>query len=356
MDALPEDGSARAKIANVSNTIIVLFGGQSDERHVSVASAQNIANTLGQRAAGSEQRLWFDAPNGAIHDVAPAELLAHARPFEVDFVPSRPAIWPDLEQALDTIPVDDPVFLLAYHGGAGEDGRVQAMLERRGLPFTGSGSETSAIAFDKHRAKELLKDRVRVAESRVVTTAAEARDAIRELLSRHERLVLKPLRGGSSRGLMFIEEPIDFDPPQPYIVEQFIRGRELTVGVIDRGSGPFALPVIEIEIDPGSTFDYEGKYLGKGTREICPAAIPLEMAREAQATALAAHLALRCAGYSRSDMMANDDGMFFLELNTLPGLTTSSLVPQQLHAAGISFRDFLVEQLAVATSVHCTTS
>lgn len=334
----------------MTNTIIVLFGGQSDERHVSVASAQNIVRELGKVLA------WFDAPNGAIHDVAPAELLAHARPFEVDFVPSRPAIWPNLEQALDTIPVDDPVFFLAYHGGAGEDGRVQAMLERRGLPFTGSGSETSAIAFDKHRTKERLKDRVRVAESRVVSTATEARDAIADLLSRHERLVLKPLRGGSSRGLMFVDRPIDFDPPQPYIVEQFIRGRELTVGVVDRGSGPFSLPVIEIEVDAGATFDYEGKYLGKGTREICPANIPEDMAREAQATALAAHLGLECTGYSRSDMMASDDGIYFLELNTLPGLTTSSLVPQQLRVAGIAFRDFLEEQLAIAGSVHLAAS
>ncbi|HWW61005.1 MAG TPA: ATP-grasp domain-containing protein [Thermoanaerobaculia bacterium] len=340
----------------MTQTIIILFGGQSDERHVSVASAQNIANTIGQRAAGSEQRFWFDAPNGAIHDVAPAELLAHARPFEIDFMPSRPAIWPNLEQALDTIPVDDPLFLLGYHGGAGEDGRVQAMLEKRGLPFTGSGSETSAIAFDKDRTKERLAGRVRVAESRVVSNAAEARDAIGDLLSRHERLVLKPLRGGSSRGLMFIDTPIDFDPPQPYIVEQFIRGRELTVGVIDRGDGPFSLPVIEIEIDPGASFDYEGKYLGKGTREICPANISAEMAREAQATALAAHLGLGCRGYSRSDMMAADDGIYFLELNTLPGLTTSSLVPQQLREAGIAFGDFLDEQLAIACGVHCMTS
>lgn len=337
-------------------TTIVLFGGRSDERHVSVASAQNIVRTLGSPLA------WFWAPNGAVHDVAPRELLAHQRAFEVDFEPTRPAIWPDLEQALDTMPVDDPVFLLALHGGEGEDGTVQGMLEKRGIPFTGSGAEASAAAFDKARAKELVAGKVRIAESRVARTAAEAREAADDLLARHERVVLKPLAAGSSRGLFFASKNDDLDAIQrkieqlriPYIIEQYISGRELTVGVLDHGEGPFALPVIEIEVDPGFTFDYEGKYLGKGTREICPANIPDDMAREAQETALAAHVALGCEGYSRTDMMAGSDGIYYLETNTLPGLTTSSLVPQELKALGIEFRDFLEKQLELARARRLT--
>src|ERR1044071_7236571 len=137
---------------------IVLFGGPSDERHVSVASAQNIVRTLDRVLA------WFWAPEGAVHDVAIPDLLAHQRPFELDYVPSRPAAWPTLEQALDTLPVDDPVFLLALHGGPGEDGTVQAMMERRRIRFTGSGSAASAIAFDKGRAKKAVADKVRTAE------------------------------------------------------------------------------------------------------------------------------------------------------------------------------------------------
>jgi D-alanine-D-alanine ligase len=113
-------------------TVIVLFGGRSDERHVSVASAQNIVRALGAPLA------WFWAPNGAVYDVNRDELLAHPNPFTNDFQPSRPAIWPDLEMALDTLPVDDPVFLLALHGGEGEDGTVQALMEARGIPFTGA--------------------------------------------------------------------------------------------------------------------------------------------------------------------------------------------------------------------------
>jgi D-alanine-D-alanine ligase len=330
---------------------IILFGGTSDERHVSVASAQNIVRTLGNALC------WFWAPDGRVHDVSSTELLAHQRPFELDFVPSRPAIWPDVEQALDTMPVDDPVFLLALHGGQGEDGTLQRMLESRGIPFTGSGAEASAAAFDKGRAKELVAGKVHIAESRIARNADEVAEAARDLLDRHERIVLKPLAAGSSRGLFFLDRNADVDTYVekvralriPYIVEQYIKGRELTVGVIDNGDGPFALPVIEIEVDAGFSFDYEGKYLGKGTREICPANIPEAMAAAAQSTALAAHIALGCEGYSRTDIMAaNEAEMYFLELNTLPGMTISSLVPQELRAADIPFREFLEKQLDLA--------
>ncbi|HKR62525.1 MAG TPA: ATP-grasp domain-containing protein [Thermoanaerobaculia bacterium] len=324
--------------------IIVLFGGPSNERHVSVASAQNVVRALGSPLA------WFWAPNGAVHDVAVSDLLAHQRPFELDFEPTRPAIFPDIEQALDTLPVEDPVFLLALHGVGGEDGALQAMFEHRGIPFTGSGAEASAIAFDKSKAKERVAGRVRLAESRVAQNANELRDVVADMRSRHERLVLKPLAGGSSRGLFFLDRDDALpDIDVPYIVEQFLRGRELTVGVIDHGEGAFALPVIEIEVDSGRDFDYAGKYLGHGTREICPAQIPEALAQEAQSAALAAHDAIGCRGYSRSDFVATDEGVYFLELNTLPGLSSASLVPQELATVGIPFREFLERQVELAS-------
>jgi D-alanine-D-alanine ligase len=329
-------------------TTIVLFGGPSNERHVSVASAQNIVQTLDRVLA------WFWTPEGAVHDVALDDLLAHQRPFETDFVPSRPAAWPTLEQALDTLPVDDPLFLLGLHGGPGEDGTVQRMLEQRRIPYTGSDSVASAIAFDKGRAKEAVATKVRTAESHVVRTPGELAEAARDMLTRHEKIVLKPLAGGSSRGLFFVERDGDLPrdvEPVPYIVEQFLRGRELTVGVADMGQGPFSLPVIEIEVDPTRAFDYAGKYLGAGTREVCPARISAAMRDEAQAAALAAHVAIGCRGYSRTDMIAvADDEIYFLELNTLPGLTKASLVPQELREAGITFRDFLETQIELARS------
>jgi len=316
-------------------TLIVLFGGQSDERHVSVASAQNIASHL------DAPLCWFWAPNGAVHDVAPDELLRHANPFLDDYVPSRPAIWPDIEQALDTLPVEDPIFVLALHGGAGEDGTLQRMLERRGIPFTGSGSEASAVAFDKERAKERLRGHVAMAESRVAND-----ESIRDMFTRHEKLVLKPVAGGSSRGLYFVTRHDEIPELEvSYMVEQFLSGRELTVGVVEG----VALPVLEVEIDPGRDFDYDGKYLGKGSHEICPARIPDSMRDAVQRAGVIAHERLGCDGYSRTDVVAADDGtVYFLETNTLPGMTKASLVPQELAAAGISMRDFLDRQVTLA--------
>lgn len=333
--------------------IIVFFGGTSDERHVSVASAQNVLRALDGQALA-----WFQSADGAVYDVGVREVLAHERPFVADFVPSRPAIFPDAEQALDTLPVDDPVFLLAVHGTGGEDGTLQRLLEARGLPFTGSGSVASEAAFDKDRAKELVRGKVRIAESRVSRNADDIRDVIADMLSRHERIVLKPLAAGSSRGLFFLGRDGEVEDVArqvanlgiPYIVEQFIRGRELTVGVVDQDGAPVALPVIEIEVDSDRTFDYEGKYLGAGTREICPAVIPPELAREAQQAAVAAHVALGCEGYSRTDLVAAEDGVYFLETNTLPGLTTSSLVPQELAVVGVGFREFLEGQMGLAVA------
>jgi D-alanine-D-alanine ligase len=221
------------------------------------------------------------------------------------------------------------------------------MMEERGIAFTGSGSAASAAAFDKTRAKEMLRNRVRMADSRIV----RGRQTIDEMLELYDRIVLKPVAGGSSRGLFFVDrgERVELPPNVPYLAEQFIGGRELTVGVVDMGSGPDALPPIEIQIDPGRAFDYEGKYLAAGTREICPADIPDPMRETAEQVALTAHTVLGCEGYSRTDMIAaDDDHIYFLELNTLPGLTSSSLVPQELKVAGISFREFLEKQVELA--------
>jgi D-alanine-D-alanine ligase len=332
-------------MTTVNRTIIVLFGGPSDERQVSVASAQNVVRTLDRCLA------WFWAPNGAVHDVAIADLLAHQRAFEIDFEPARPAIFPNVEQALDTLPVEDPVFFLALHGTGGEDGPLQRMLESHGIPFTGSGSVASAAAFDKSRAKQLVAGKLRTAESRVAHDPRELRDVVDDMFARHARVVLKPLAGGSSRGLFFLNRGDSVPRVEiPYIVEQFLAGRELTDGVVDMGEGPFALPVIEIETDPGREFDYAGKYLGIGTREICPAKIPDALAREVQEAALTAHLALGCDGYTRSDFVGAADGVYYLETNTLPGLTTASLVPQELAAQRIDFREFLEKQVDLAVA------
>jgi D-alanine-D-alanine ligase len=285
-------------------------------------------------------------------------VAAHQNPFTDDYVPSRPAIFPNMEQALDTLPVEEPVFVLALHGYGSEDGPLQRMFEERGIAFTGSGSAASEAAFDKGRAKEIVRGRVRMAESRIARNAQEIDATARELIAKYPKIVLKPLAGGSSRGLFFLDRDGDVDVVVaqvisrriPYIIEQFITGREITCGVVDMGGDPQSLPVVEIETDPGFSFDYAGKYLGTGTREVCPANIPDAMREEAQRIAHDAHIALGCEGYSRSDLVGAEDGVYYLETNTLPGLTTSSLIPQELRAAGIEMRAFLDRMIELAVA------
>ena len=125
-------------------------------------------------------------------------------------------------------------------------------------------------------------------------------------------------------------------------------GTELTVGIVDDGRGTRALPASEVRVEAGRAFDYEGKYLGKGTREITPAEVPPEVSQAAQRIALAVHKALGCEGYSRTDVICGPKGVVFLEINTLPGLTGMSFIPQQLAAEGTPMLAFLEEQISLA--------
>jgi D-alanine-D-alanine ligase len=137
-------------------------------------------------------------------------------------------------------------------------------------------------------------------------------------------------------------------PEIRHLAEAFVEGRELTVGVIEEAGGLRALPCSEVVLEAGRTFDFDGKYLGKGVCEITPADVPEETARSAQSVAIAAHEAVGCRGYSRTDIIMGKEGPVFLEINTLPGLTRASFIPQQLQAAGIDLRDFLEGQIEIA--------
>jgi D-alanine-D-alanine ligase len=182
------------------------------------------------------------------------------------------------------------------------------------------------------------------------------RNEMREMLAIYGRIVAKPVAGGSSVGLYHLLAPDEVDPAarkmeesgEPYLAEEFISGTELTVGVLDGPGGARALPPSEVRLEQGRAFDYEGKYLGKGTREITPAEVPPQISAAAQGMALAAHRALGCEGYSRTDVIAQARGPVFLELNTLPGLTRASFLPQQLAAEGTPMLTFLEGQLTIA--------
>ena len=320
--------------------ITILFGGTNKERLVSVASAQALHRAL------PDAELWFWDVADTVHEVTSPALLGHARPFEDEFKPGSRGIA--LAAALDKAKAEDRVLVLGLHGGRAENGELQAMCEMRAVPFTGSGSASSHLAFDKVAAKRFA------AIAGVTAPAGIALEDIDAALAEHGRLIAKPARDGSSYGLIFVNAKQDLvavrnaAKTEEYLIEPFVAGVEATCGVLEQSDGSvFSLPPIEIVPGEGA-FDYTAKYLLKSTQEICPGRFSPEITAEIMAQAAKAHRALSCSGYSRTDFIVSAKGPIYLETNTLPGLTAASLYPKALKAHGIGFADFLQDQITLA--------
>jgi D-alanine-D-alanine ligase len=332
---------------NAMMRITILFGGTNKERIVSVASAQALHLAL------PEADLWFWDVAGTVHDVRSESLLGHSRPFEDEFKADGRGVA--IEQALDNAKAEDRVLLLGLHGGTAENGELQAMCEMRGIPFTGSGSASSHLAFDKVAAKRF------VAIAGVKAPDGIALDDIEAALAEQGRLIAKPARDGSSYGLIFVNAQQDLVAvrnaarTEDYLIEPFIAGVEATCGVLEQSDGSvFSLPPIEIVPAEGG-FDYTAKYLLKSTQEICPGRFSPEISAPIMDQALRAHRALSCSGYSRTDFIVSQMGPIYLETNTLPGLTKASLYPKALKAQGIEFPDFLRDQIILAVKRQART-
>jgi D-alanine-D-alanine ligase len=321
--------------------ITILFGGTNKERLVSVASAQALCSAL------PDADLWFWDVDDTVHETLSEVLLKHSRPFEQVFAPGTPSLG-RIERALDQAQSEDRLLVLALHGGTAENGELQVMCEMRGVPFTGSGSASSHLAFDKIAAKRFA------ALAGVRAPAGVALPDVEAALAEHGRLIAKPARDGSSYGLIFVNSSQDLvavhraAKTEEYVIEPFIAGPEATCGVLEQPDGSLiALPPVEIVPGEG-VFDYTAKYLLKTTQEICPGRFSPELGAQIMDQAVSAHRALSCRGYSRSDFIVSDQGPIFLETNTLPGLTKASLYPKALKAQGIDFVDFLRDQIALA--------
>jgi D-alanine-D-alanine ligase len=320
--------------------ITILFGGSNKERLVSVATAQALHQAL------PEAELWFWDIQDRVHVVQSKQLLEHARPFEDEFKPDTRGI--PLEQALDQAKAEDRVLVLGLHGGRTENGELQVMCESRGVPFTGSGSASSHLAFDKIAAKRFA------ALGGVTPPANIALEQIGEAFAEYGRLIAKPARDGSSYGLIFVNAKQDLVAVrnaaklEDYVIEPYVAGTEATCGVLERPDGSLiSLPPIEIIPGEGN-FDYAAKYLLTSTQEICPGRFSPEVTAALMDQAMAAHRAMSCTGYSRSDFIVSENGLVYLETNTLPGLTKSSLYPKALKAEGIAFVDFLRDLIVLA--------
>ncbi|MCP3472426.1 D-alanine--D-alanine ligase [Bradyrhizobium sp. CCGUVB1N3] len=320
--------------------ITILFGGSNRERLVSVASAQALQQAL------PEADLWFWDVQDKVHVVQSKQLAEHARPFEDEFIPGTRGIA--LEAALDQAKAENRVLVLALHGGCAENGELQVMCESRGVPFTGSGSASSHLAFDKIAAKQFA------ALGGVTPPIGIALENIDDAFAEYGRLIAKPARDGSSYGLIFVNAKQDLvavrnaAKHEEYVIEPYIAGIEATCGVLERPDGSMiSLPPIEIIPGEGN-FDYAAKYLLSSTQEICPGRFSPEVTAALMDQAMRAHRAMSCTGYSRSDFIVSDKGLVYLETNTLPGLTKSSLYPKALKAQGIAFVDFLRDLIELA--------
>jgi len=320
--------------------ITILFGGTNKERLVSVASAQALHRAL------PEADLWFWHVADTVHEVKSEALLNHQRPFEDEFEPGNRGLA--FEAALDKAKAEDRVLVLGLHGGRAENGELQAMCEMRGIPFTGSGSASSNLAFDKTAAKRFA------AIAGVKGPEGIALEDIDAAFAEYGKLIAKPARDGSSYGLLFVNAKQDLvavrnaAKAEEYLIEPFVAGIEATCGVLERSDGSI-MPLPPVEIIPGEgAFDYTAKYLLKSTQEICPGRFAPEITADLMDQAHRAHRALSCSGYSRSDFIVSAKGLVYLETNTLPGLTAASLYPKALKAQGIDFSDFLRDQIVLA--------
>ena len=239
---------------------------------------------------------------------------------------------------------------IMQHGTPGENGLMQGYLEMIGVPHSGCDAFVAAITFDKFSCKSYLKDVdfVKCADDIFVRKGESLEGLSQKAVDRLGLpMFVKPTDGGSSFGVSKVKRIEDFDKAvedafaegKTVMAESAIVGRELTCAVYFNGKENVALPVIEI-ITENEFFDYEAKYNGH-SREVCPAQIPDALRDEIQAVSKKIYAHLGCAGLVRVDYIASEEGLYFLEVNTIPGMTSASLVPQMVRAAGLSMTDFL---------------
>ena len=333
-----------------SSGAIILFGGSSNERKVSVASAQHLSSIL------PSAKLWFWSLDGSVFDVGSDDLARHEKPYDSEFNPLQATkIAETVDKALERVGRD--VVCLSLHGGDGENGWIQAKLEARKIPYTGSGSVSSQLAMDKSRSKDVVKSRgLLVAKQTLFKPTETVSETLTSFQKSTGSIVVKPACDGSSSGLAFLKTHDDckawFNTNKQssalWLAEEELVGRELTVGVISHQGMLMALPPSEVILEKNVHFDFQAKYHGVGNREVTPAELTPLQTSAAQEVGLIAHAALGCYGYTRTDMIMTSAGFFYLETNTLPGMTRASFIPQQLKAARIELQDFVLGQLDLA--------
>lgn len=321
--------------------VAVLYGGISSERAVSIKSGENVINSLPRDKYSVS----------GIEITAGGKWLLNGKSILL-FNTQRGAAGSPLKKF-------DVVFI-ALHGEFGEDGKVQAILDFLKVPYTGSGMFASAVGMNKLRTMEIAKKIAEIPRTAVFHKIPAKADMkafygnVREAIG--YPCVVKPNGSGSSIGIKIAHGSEGllnamknaFKENRTVLIQQYVEGRELTCGILGNANEELlAFPPVEI-IPPGEFFDYESKYSPR-TKEICPPDIPPKTTREIQEMSKQIHNVIGCDGLTRSDFILSPGGtLFFLEINTIPGLTAESLCPKEAKAAGMSLPEFMDKQVELA--------
>ena len=330
---------------NRYNSIAVIYGSDSSEWEVSVRSGQFTASQLdSEKFDVYEIFARFGQWSVVAYRLKGQERIVFS---END----RPVVEKtDFSAVVNGEKVKFDFAYIMQHGAPGENGLMQGYLEMIGVPHSGCNAFVSAITFDKFSCKNYLKDVdfVKCAADIFLRKGEQAEGLAEQAVSKLGLpMFVKPTDGGSSFGVTKVKSVDTFDDAVSYafsegnmlIAESAVVGRELTCAVYNDGTADVALPVIEIITD-NEFFDYEAKYNGH-SREVCPAHIPESLRDQIQEVSKKIYRHLGCAGLVRVDYISAEDGLYFLEVNTIPGMTSASLVPQMVRAAGMSMTDFL---------------
>lgn len=344
--------------------VAVLMGGRSAEREVSLSTGKQVLQALDPARYDAFPVDTAQLSLGALGG-APAELpAAAADPRGGAHLPDHATV--NAELGLPS-PLDAPRFLrerpdvavICLHGKYGEDGTIQGMLELLDIPYTGSGVLASALAISKSMAKKIFHvEGIPTPPSITVRGRAAADAFLRDLQQGTAAVpcpaVVKPSTQGSTIGISIVRQPenmaaalstaLAYD--EEVVVEKFVDGIEIT-GPVLGNEHLECLPLVEI-VPTSGFYDYEAKYTPGATDEIVPARLTAEQTREAQELAMRAHRALGCRGFSRTDMLVAADGIWVLEVNTIPGMTPTSLLPRSAAAHGLSFSQLLDRMIELA--------
>lgn len=318
--------------------VAVIGGGLSNERAVSLRSAKQVFDNLPRNKYSptlidikKDGRWLYDNKKPVkLYDSKFGYKKSDLRKFDVAFI--------------------------ALHGRFGEDGRIQALLEIIGLPYTGSGVMASSLALNKVKTNEVVKSvGVHTPKSLVLENNFSNVKILKKVIT--FPCFVKPNQSGSSVGIYKVNDmkelataiKLAFKEDNTVLVDEYIKGREITCGIMGNSSHRemIILPPVEI-VSKNNFFDYESKYDENLVDEICPAPITKDQAKKVQELSKQIHLLIGCDGLTRTDFILKDNKFYFLEINTIPGMTAESICPKEAKAAGISFGRFLDKQVEFA--------